>query len=43
MWWRIIPQMRDIAPPTGKQKMLPKNAGNADSAALFCLSRQKLV
>jgi len=34
--------MRDIAPPTGKQKMLPKNAGNADSAALFCLSRQKL-
>jgi hypothetical protein len=26
MWWRIIPQMKDIAPPTGKQNLLPKNA-----------------
>jgi hypothetical protein len=43
MWWRIIPQMRDIMAPTGKQNLPPKNAGNADSAALFCLSRQKLA
>jgi hypothetical protein len=35
--------MKDIAPPTGKQNLLPKNAENADSAPLFCLSRQKLV
>jgi hypothetical protein len=35
--------MRDIATPIGKQNLPPKNAGNADSAALFCLSRQQLV
>jgi hypothetical protein len=35
--------MRDIAPPAGKQNLLPKNAGNADSAALFCFLRQKLA
>jgi hypothetical protein len=34
--------MRDIAPPAGKQNLPPKNARNADSAVLFCLSRQKL-
>jgi hypothetical protein len=34
--------MRDIAPPTGKQNLPPKNAENADSAALLCLLRQKL-
>jgi hypothetical protein len=39
---RIISQMRDIAPHTGNQNLPPKNAGNADSAVLFCLSRQKL-
>jgi hypothetical protein len=43
VWRRIIPQMRDIAPPAGKQNLPPKNARNADSAVLFCLSRQKLV
>jgi hypothetical protein len=43
MWWRIIPQMRDIAPPTGKLNLPPKTAENADSAALFCLLRQKLA
>jgi hypothetical protein len=42
MWWRIIPQMRDIMAPTGKQNLSPKNAGNADSAAQSCLLRQKL-
>jgi Winged helix-turn helix len=35
--------MRDIAPLIGKQNLPPKNAGNADSAVLFCLSRQKLA
>jgi hypothetical protein len=41
VWRRIIAQMRDIASPPGKQKLAAKNARNADSAALFCLSRQK--
>ena len=36
------PQMRDIAPAAGKQNLQPKNAGNADSALVFCNSRQKL-
>jgi len=43
MWWRIIPQMRDIAPHIRKQNLPPKNVGNVDSAVLFCLSRQKLA
>jgi hypothetical protein len=34
--------MRDIAPPTGKQNLPPKNAEKADSAALIRLLRQKL-
>jgi hypothetical protein len=32
--------IRDIAHRTGKQNLPPKNARNADSAVLFCLSRQ---
>jgi hypothetical protein len=43
VWRRIIAQMRDIASRTGKQNLPPKNARNADSAVLFCLSRQKLA
>jgi Fe2+ or Zn2+ uptake regulation protein len=35
--------MRDIATPICKQNLPPKNAGNADSAALFRLLRQKLA